>query len=335
MGILVSLAAVAALAGIAWVGVTAAGLQVVFGVAVPYAAFAAFVAGVVARVVRWGRAPVPFRIPTTCGQQKSLPWIRNDELDNPSGLAGVIGRMALEVLGFRSLFRDTKTRRTPEGRPVYGQDLTLWLAAMAFHWTLLLVLLRHLRFFTQPVPAFVNGLAALDGFFQVGLPTVLFSGLILPAALTFLFLRRAWDPRVRYLSLAQDYFPVLLLMAIAGSGLLLRYFFKTDLDAVKRLALGLASFRPVVPAGVSPLAYVHLFLVAVLLATVPFSKLVHMAGVFLSPTRNLASNNRARHHVNPWDYPVKVHTYQEYEEEFGARMVQAGIPVDRPPAKEK
>jgi nitrate reductase gamma subunit len=329
MSILVALGAVAALAAIAYAG-TAAGLGFVFGVVLPYAAFAAFVVGVIARVVKWGRAPVPFRIPTTCGQEKSLPWIKRERLDNPFTTTEVIGRMLLEVLAFRSLFRNTKTELTADKKLAYGSDAMLWLAGLVFHWTFLIVLLRHLRFFTQPVPRFVSALQAVDGFFQVGLPTVLFTGLIFLAAVTYLFLRRVLIPQVRYISLPQDYFPVLLLMGIAGSGILLRYFFKTDLDAVKQLAMGLASFSPKAPEGVSPLFYVHLFLVSALFAYFPLSKLTHMAGVFLSPTRNLANNNRAVHHENPWNYPVKVHTYEEYEEEFGERMIQAGIPVDHP-----
>jgi hypothetical protein len=35
------------------------------------------------------------------------------------------------------------------------------------------------------------------------------------------------------------------------------------------------------------------------------------------------------HHTNPWDYPVKVHTYEEYEDEFRDKMKAAGIPVDK------
>ena len=75
--------------------------------------------------------------------------------------------------------------------------------------------------------------------------------------------------------------------------------------------------------------YLHLFLVSFLLAYFPMSKLVHMGGVFLSPTRNLANDSRMRRHVNPWNYPVKVHTYEEYEDEFREKMKAAGIPVDK------
>ena len=75
--------------------------------------------------------------------------------------------------------------------------------------------------------------------------------------------------------------------------------------------------------------YLHLFLVCVLLAYFPFSKLMHMGGVFLSPTRNLRADSRAERHVNPWDYPVKVHPYDEYEDEFREKMKAAGVPVER------
>jgi nitrate reductase gamma subunit len=80
---------------------------------------------------------------------------------------------------------------------------------------------------------------------------------------------------------------------------------------------------------VTPLFFVHLLLVSALLTYFPFSKLMHMPGVFLSPTRSLANTNRMKRHVNPWDYPVKVHTYQEWEEEFRDKIVAAGLPLDK------
>jgi hypothetical protein len=33
--------------------------------------------------------------------------------------------------------------------------------------------------------------------------------------------------------------------------------------------------------------------------------------------------------VNPWNYPVKVHTYEEWEDEFRDKMKAAGLPVER------
>jgi hypothetical protein len=56
---------------------------------------------------------------------------------------------------------------------------------------------------------------------------------------------------------------------------------------------------------------------------------MHLGGVFLSPTRNLANNNRAERHINPWNYDVKVHTYEEYEDEFREKMIKVGLPLDK------
>ncbi len=348
MNALSSLVVVLLLAGVAWVGGALALLRPVFGLAVPGLAAGIFLVGVATRVVGWARTPVPFRIPTTCGQQRSLPWIKASWIECPWTRSGVVVRMALEVLLFRSLFRNTRGAITtepvaqghgtpaaaPEGFPraarlVYGEQKWLWLAALAFHWSFLVVLLRHLRFFLEPAPALVGVLAAVDGFFQVGAPVVYAADIALLAALGYLLVRRSSDPQVRYLSLFQDYFALHLLLGLVATGVLMRYYVRPDIVAIKQLTLGLVTFAPVVPAHVSPLFFVHLFLLSVLLAYFPFSKLMHMAGVFLSPTRNLANTSRMRRHVNPWNPPVKVHTYEEWEDEFRDKLEAAGLPVER------
>ncbi len=95
MNALYSLAAVLLLVALALVGGQAAGLRTLFGVILPYAAIATFLLGLAYRVIQWARSPVPFRIPTTCGQQKSLPWIKGGWLESPFTTLGVIARMAL------------------------------------------------------------------------------------------------------------------------------------------------------------------------------------------------------------------------------------------------
>ena len=159
--------------------------------------------------------------------------------------------------------------------------------------------------------------------------------IVLIAAVGYLFLRRLFDAKIKFISLPGDYFPLLLILGIGTTGILMRYFIKVDLISIKELGVGLLSFNPALPEGISPLFFIHLFLVSALIAYFPFSKLMHMAGVFLSPTRNLANNNRAKLHVNPWNYNVHVHTYEEYEDEFRDLMINAGLPVDKEPAKEK
>ncbi len=326
---MISLIAVIALVLLGFAGGQTPALQVFFAVVIPYAAAITFVVGFILKILNWARSPAPFRIPTTCGQQKSLPWIKPAVLENPFTNLAVIGRMFFEVVLFRSLFRNTTNRLTAEGRHVFIWEKWLWLFALAFHHAFLVVVIRHLRFFTEPVPFFVTMLEKLDGFFQMLLPGLFISGFALLVAVTFLFLRRIYLPHVRYISLASDYFPLFLIMGITLSGLLMRYLVKADVVAIKEFTMGLVTFRPMVPEGVGGLFYVHLFLVSALLAYFPFSKLMHLGGVFMSPTRNLPGNSRAVRHVNPWNYPVKVHSYEEYEDDFREKMIDAGLPVEK------
>ena len=327
--IVASLAAVVALSLVAAIAGHVSGLRVVFGIVLPYAALATFAGGVIYRVMLWARSPVPFHIPTTCGQQKSLPWIASSPLGCPHTRVGAAARVAMEVLVFRSLFRNTQAEFRKGLRLVYVQEKVLWLAGLAFHWSLLLIVLRHLRLFIEPVPAPISLLGTLDSFFKIGVPALHVTDAVLVAAATFLFLRRVVLPQMRYISLPADYFPLFLILGIAITGMHMRHLVRVDIARVKEFAVGLATFKPSVEAlsDASPILFAHLLLVSVLIAYFPFSKLMHMAGVFLSPTRNLPNDSRARRHVNPWDYPVNVHTYDEYEDEFRDKMKAAGIPV--------
>lgn len=329
MGIKFSLLAVLALVLLAFLGVKVAGMYSLFGVMVPYLAFLLFLGGFVYRFLKWARSPVPFRIPTTSGQQKSLPWVKQNKLDNPSSKAATIGRMALEVLLFRSLFKNTKMELLEGPKVTYQWEKWLWLAGLAFHYSFFVIVIRHLRFFIEPVPSFVLGIESLDGFLQLGLPGIYISDLLFLAAVTYLFIRRVIIPQIRYISLPADYFPLFLLLALGVTGVLMRYFTKVDVIKVKELAMGLATLHPTVPEGIGVLFFIHLFLVCTLIAYFPFSKLMHLGGVFLSPTRNLPNDSRIHRHINPWNYPVKVHTYEEYEDDFREKMIEAGLPVEK------
>jgi nitrate reductase gamma subunit len=304
-------------------------MSYLFSGIIPYAAAVVFLIGIVCRLARWAAAPAPFRIPTTCGQQKSLPWIPSSRLDNPHSTLGVLGRMALEILFFRSLFRNTKADLKEGTAFVYGSAKWLWLGAMAFHWSLLAILIRHLRFFTAPEPRPISLLQNLDGFFQAGIPALYASDALFAIALVYLLMRRLVDCKLRYISLAADYFPILLMGAIAATGILMRHVYKVDLLKVKELTMDLIQLHPSAAPGIGILFYFHLFLACLLMAYFPFSKLVHMGGVFLSPTRNLANTSRMRRHINPWNHDVKVHAYEEYEDEFRPVMQAAGLPVEK------
>jgi nitrate reductase gamma subunit len=326
---LYSLLAVVVLGLAAYLGAGAAGLQGVFGVFIPYLAVVIFVAGFIYRMMDWAKSPVPFRIPTTCGQQQSLDWIKQNRIDNPSTLPGVLARMFLEIVTFRSLFKNSRVELVGD-RISYKWVVWLWLFAILFHYSFLAVVVRHLRFFLEPVPFFVKAVEQIDGILQVGLPGVFISGVTLLAGATLLLLRRILIPKMSYISKAADYFPLLLIIGIALTGIMMRYFTKVDVVKAKELTMGLATFHAGIPeGGLSGLFYAHLFFVCLLVAYIPFSKLMHMGGVFLSPTRNLANNSRMKRHITPWNPKVKFHTYDEYEEDFREKMIEAGLPLDK------
>jgi nitrate reductase gamma subunit len=331
MKALFSLVVVSLLLLVAYLGVEVGRQHFLFGVIIPYVAIVLFLVGVVWRMLKWARIPVPFRIPTTCGQQRSLDWIKNGSLESPHSTLSVLGRMALEILFFRSLFRNTKADLNKGERLVYGPEKWLWRGALCFHYSFLVIFIRHFKFFAEPVPTPILWLSELDGFFQIGLPILYLTDMLIVLGLTFLFLRRLYDPKVRYISLASDYFPLFLILGIALTGILMRYFLKVDVVGVKELGMGLLSFHPFIPdpQTVNWPFYIHLILVCTLVAYFPFSKLMHLGGVFLSPTRNLANNNRTVRHINPWNYPVKTHPYKEWVEEFKDKLDAAEVPYDK------
>ncbi|MBF0099498.1 MAG: sulfate reduction electron transfer complex DsrMKJOP subunit DsrM [Desulfobacterales bacterium] len=306
------------------------GMRYVFGVLIPYTALSIFLLGFISKVIGWSMSAVPFRIPTTCGQQESLPWIKANKIDCPFTKKGVVIRMLLEIFAFRSLFRNTKFSMDKNGpKMTFSWELWLWVFALAFHYSFLTVIIRHMRFFTDPIPLCITIVEKLDGILQIGLPGIFISGFVLLGAICFLFLRRIMIPQVRYISLAADYFPLLLIIAIVLSGMYMRYISKVDVVGIKSFTMGLVMFKPVIPDTISVMFYIHLFLVCTLLVYFPFSKLMHMGGIFLSPTRNLTCDTRQKRHINPWNYPVKVHTYEEYEDDFREKMIEAGLPVEK------
>ena len=329
MAALYSILAVAILFLIPTLGVWGVGWYSLFGVVIPYAAVFLFIIGFIYRVLKWASSPVPFHIPTICGQQKSLPWIKASRVDSPSTTGGVVARLALEILLFRSLLKNERVELQEPTKVLFKTSILLWLGAMAFHWSFLIILLRHLRLFLEPVPSLIVIFQRVDSILQGLLPVLYITDIIIVVALAYLFLRRVIYPQIRYISLPSDYFVILIIGGIAFSGILMRLVYKADLVQVKAWVLSMLRFHPTLPQGVNLLFYIHLFFISLLIAYFPLSKLMHMPGIFLSPTKNLRNTSRNDRHFNPWDHPVKVHTYEEYEEEFREPMKEVGLPVEK------
>jgi nitrate reductase gamma subunit len=224
-----------------------------------YLAAAVLVAGLAYRIREYAGTPAPLKIPTTPA---------------PTTRGGVVLRLAREVVLFESLFKAT---------------LWTWLFGWVFHAAMALVLLRHLRYFTEPVWGWV-------AFVQ---PFGVYAGFAMVAGLGGLWARRFLVDRVRYISTPSDHLMLALLVAIAGSGLAMKYVAHTDIVAVKSFFLGLASFE-VRGLPADPILAVHLGLVAALMLVFPFSKLLHAPGLFFSPTRNQSDNPREKRHLSAW-----------------------------------
>jgi nitrate reductase gamma subunit len=237
------------------------GLSTVFNL-LAYSAAIVFVLGFFSKVVAYFNTPSPLKIPTTPAPITSM---------------GVVLRLIPEVLFFRSLLKGGTAEKI------------LWFGGWIFHVSFLLIVLRHLRFFTYPVPAWIMY------FQQIGI----WAGLVFPIALLILIVRRFTNDRMATISLFQDYFILLLITAIGLTGLLLKYYMRVNLVDVKAFILGLLTFAPVqVPD--SGLFLIHFSLVLVLLVYFPFSKLMHAWGVLISPTRAQIENPREARHVAPW-----------------------------------
>jgi nitrate reductase gamma subunit len=224
-----------------------------------YIATAVLVGGLGYRIWEYATTPAPLKIPTTPA---------------PRTRGGVVLRLGREVVMFESLFKANKW---------------IWLFGWVFHVALLIVLLRHLRYFTLHVWEWV---ALIQ-------PFGVYAGFAMLAGLAGLWARRILVPRIRYITAPSDHLMLALLTGIAVSGLTMKFLAHTDIVALKSFFLGLL-FLDWQPLPADPVLLVHLSLVAALMIVFPYSKLLHAPGLFFSPSRNQVDNPRERRHLAHW-----------------------------------
>jgi nitrate reductase gamma subunit len=179
----------------------------IFLTGLSYFALLAFVFGLLAKLIRYLRTPMPWPEVVTPA---------------PETDSGVLLRVAKDVLIFPNLFK---------------ADKLLWVGAWIFHVALGAILFRHLRYFTYPVPPAVLYMETV----------ALAFGYIFGIATLFLFWRRLALPRSLYISNLPDYFALALLGAIAGTGILVSYWLHVNIADVKAFALGILTLHPVEP----------------------------------------------------------------------------------------
>lgn len=224
-----------------------------------YVATLLFVVGVGRKIFIYARTPQPLKIPTTPA---------------PTTGRGVVWRMVKEVILFQSLFKSNKW---------------IWLFGWLFHFALLLVFFRHLRYVTEPVWFWVNWIQ----------PFGKYAAFVMLIGLFGLWARRFLVDRVRYISSPSDHLMLVLLIAIAASGLAVKFGAHTDVVAIKSFMLGLMYFDVQSLPSDAPVL-VHLGLVVTLMLVFPISKLLHAPGLFFSPTRVQIDNPREVRHVSGW-----------------------------------
>ena len=225
-----------------------------------YVATAVFIGGLALRIRQYWQTTAPLKIPT---------------MPAPLNNGGVALRMTREVVLFESLFKSNKW---------------IWLFGWLFHFGLLLVLLRHVRYFQADVWGIIT-------FIQ---PFGKYAAFAMLAGLGGLLARRFVVERIRYISQPSDFLMLFLLLGVGISGAMMTFVAHTEIVAVKAYFLGLLRFDLSNDLPVSFPLYMHLGLVALLMIIFPFSKLLHAPGVFFSPTRNQADNARDKRHIAPW-----------------------------------
>jgi nitrate reductase gamma subunit len=217
------------------------------------------VVGLARKIIQYAKVPAPLKIPTTPA---------------PVTQSGVVLRMFREVVFFESLFKSTKWT---------------WIFSWMFHMGLFLVLLRHLRYFINPVWLPIELIQ----------PFGKYAAFAMVFGLLGLLARRFFVDRVRYISSPSDYLWLLILIFIGMSGAMMTFVVHTDVVSVKHFFTGLWTFSGG-QLPMDPILLVHLSLVAVLMILLPFSKLLHIPGVFFSPTRNQVDNSREKRHLADW-----------------------------------
>lgn len=225
-----------------------------------YLSLIVFLIGMARKIYQYWITPAPLKIPTA---------------PTPLTQTGVVMRMVREVTLFESLFKSNKWT---------------WLFGWLFHIGLLLVLIRHLRYFW---PGEIPEILLLTQPFK-------YAAFAMVIGLVGLMGRRIFVERIRYISAPSDYMMLILLLIIGISGAVMTFTSNhTDVIMVKEFASGLVTFNWAnLPTEIHLL--VHILMVFVLMMIFPISKLLHVPGVFFSPTRNQVDDARKKRHISPW-----------------------------------
>lgn len=156
----------------------------------------------------------------------------------------------------------------------FSMSKSLWIMTVLFHLGLLLVVLGHIRTVIEIGFLWrwfnVKGADIDHVAFAMGMTA---GGLVLAGVI--LLLTRRFTPKMRVLSIFDDYFVLGMLLVIILTGLSMRLWMPIHADEIQHYARGVLTFQPAVEIN-NALFMWHFFLAQVLIMYLPFSKLVHV-----------------------------------------------------------
>lgn len=231
-------------------------MKLLIGQILPYITITIFVLGVFYRLGRWVGARIVHNITL------SDPFLRTN------------GQVALKIGAEAFLFRS-----------IFIFDKALWAGAFIMHFALLNVLGGHIVGFgfLGEQFAFIPGITPemskdMSNFLGT------FFGIVLFISIAYLLIRRFAIAEVRAISNTSDILWLIYLLLIVGVGNIMRLFpqYHIEYELVREYVIALATFQPVLNMELldSVFFLIHFLLVQILLILFPFSKLMHLFGMF-------------------------------------------------------
>ncbi|MTI80649.1 MAG: respiratory nitrate reductase subunit gamma [Firmicutes bacterium] len=218
----------------------------------PYITITIFVLGVMYRLGKWASARIVHNIVLTPA---------------PDTVSGAAVNYVAEVGLFRSLFKG---------------DKSLWAGAWLMHFALLNIIGGHIVGFAflGEQFKFIGTSPELSKQLSDILGTSM--GILIFVTLIYLLYRRLSITEVKHVSNPADYLLLFLLLSIVTAGNLMRLMpeYSIHYETAQAYIIQLATFQPVELHQSNILFTLHLLLVQLMLIVFPFSKLMHLFGMF-------------------------------------------------------
>lgn len=216
-----------------------------------YLGIIVLIGGLIYQILKWWMADMPFHL---------------SKFPAPASNAKALGHVLLDSFFFRSMWK---------------RSMEVWASGWTFHVFLALLIIGHIVGIStaglQFVPYGVSPEESMRLSGQFGLVI----GIILMLILLYLLGRRIVSSRIRFISSAEDFLILVLLLAIVISGNAMRLYAGIETAAVRDFIHSIFILKPILPP-LDPWFISHFSLVMLLLIYFPFSKLAHSCGIFMS-----------------------------------------------------